>query len=166
MRSPAFAAVFKPPKCATKCKSTCCVAPKKKPKLRLKQPAKKPRPKQPLKRKPSARQKLPPPKLEKSARQSKRCSCPGWQCSIQSHGQSLYSGWKFTHSKTRSHCGRICHRVQAGLAKEADTGSYSNWRKNSRTNHPINDVNWHDATAYCCYIGYQITHRKRMGICR
>jgi len=46
---------------------------------------------------------------------------------------------------------RAC--VQAGACTAPDTGTYCNWGKSDRDNHPVNCIDWHQATAYAKWVG-------------
>jgi len=42
------------------------------------------------------------------------------------------------------------------IASTSEWGDYCNWGKPSRSNHPINCVNWHQAAAYCRWAGKRL----------
>jgi formylglycine-generating enzyme required for sulfatase activity len=46
--------------------------------------------------------------------------------------------------------------VRAGKCSEPGAGDYCNWGKGDRQNHPINCVDWNQATAYCAYAGKRL----------
>jgi len=46
--------------------------------------------------------------------------------------------------------------VQAGGCKEPGTWKYCNWQKTDRGSHPINCVDWNQATAYCQWAGKRL----------
>jgi formylglycine-generating enzyme required for sulfatase activity len=46
--------------------------------------------------------------------------------------------------------------VTAGKCSEPGTGDDCNWGKNDRQDHPINCVDWNQATAYCAYAGKRL----------
>ena len=46
--------------------------------------------------------------------------------------------------------------VQAKKCKAPDKGGVSNYDQRGRDNHPVNYVNWHDAKAYCAFVGKRL----------
>ena len=46
--------------------------------------------------------------------------------------------------------------VRSGKCTQPDTGDNCNWGKESRASHPINCVDWNQATAYCAAAGKRL----------
>ena len=46
--------------------------------------------------------------------------------------------------------------VQAKKCKAPKKSDYSNYDKRGRDNHPVNEVNWHDAKVYCAFVGKRL----------
>ncbi len=46
--------------------------------------------------------------------------------------------------------------VKDGKCTEPDSGTYCNWKKPARDRHPINCVDWEQATAYCGSVGKRL----------
>jgi sulfatase modifying factor 1 len=46
--------------------------------------------------------------------------------------------------------------VSAGRCSEPDTGDWCNWKVSGRGRHPINCVDWNQATAYCEWAGKRL----------
>ena len=46
--------------------------------------------------------------------------------------------------------------VRARRCSKPDTGKYYNWGRSGRGRHPINGVDWHQATQYCAWKGHRL----------
>ena len=72
---------------------------------------------------------------------------------------SLPAGIEFTRSEITVAQYRTC--VQAGNCSDRNSKKKQcNWGRDGRDNHPINCVNWHDATAFCIWAGGRLPTRE------
>lgn len=46
--------------------------------------------------------------------------------------------------------------VTAGRCTPPDTGMYCNWQKDGRASHPVNCIDWAQASAYCAFVGKRL----------
>ena len=63
------------------------------------------------------------------------------------HKVTLTKGFYLDKTEVTVAAYRAC--VAAGNCSEPDTGKYCNWKKPGREDHPVNCVDWNQATAYC-----------------
>jgi len=62
----------------------------------------------------------------------------------------------FYMSKTEVTVGQYRKCVEAGRCTEPDTGSYCNWGKSGREDHPINCVDWGQARTFAKWVGANV----------